>query len=134
MKKTIITLGICLTGLLSVQAQQSSTSTSSAPAPTFDQKVDKLLSTLTSTCNLTPDQVTKAKPIVEETIKARMANKQKYGADKTQLKAANQATLAAENTKINAILNADQQAKLAAFEKSKQDAAQKKQSNITIQQ
>jgi hypothetical protein len=127
MKKTILTLGICFISLLSIQAQ-SSTSTSNPPAPTLDQKVDKLLSTLTSTCNLTPAQVTKARPIVEETIKARMANKQKYGSDKTQLRAANQATLAAENVKMNAILNADQQAKLSAFEKSKEEAAQKRQS------
>jgi len=121
MKKIILTIGICIVSLLGAQAQQAATLT-------VDQKVNKMLTTLTSTCNLTPDQVTKAKPIIEETIKARMANRQQYGSDKDKLKAANQATMKAENAKMNAILNADQQVKLTAFEK---QMAQKAKSTTT---
>jgi hypothetical protein len=123
MKRIILIAGICLVSLVGIQAQQTTAKT----APTLDQKVDKMMKTLTATCNLTPDQVTKARPIVTETIKAHMANKQQYGSDKDKLKSANKATLAAENAKMNAILNADQQEKLADFEKQRQAAAQKKQ-------
>lgn len=121
MKKILLTAGICMLSFLGVQAQSTSTS-----GPTVDQRVDNMLKKLTTTCNLTPDQVTKAKPIVEEAIKAKMANKEQYGSDKAKLKAANQATLTAENTKMNAILNADQQAKLAALEKERAAEAQKR--------
>lgn len=121
MKKIILTVGICIASFLGVQAQ-----TIAKSAPTFNQKVDKMLTTLTSTCNLTPDQVTKAKPIIVEAIKAKMANKQQYGSDKDKLRAANQATLKAENAKMNAILNTDQQAKLAAFESQRKAEAQKR--------
>jgi len=123
MKRIILIAGICLVSLVGIQAQQTTAKT----APTLDQKVDKMMKTLTATCNLTPDQVTKARPIVTETIKAHMANKQQYGSDKDKLKSANKATLATENAKMNAILNADQQEKLADFEKQRQAAAQKKQ-------
>jgi hypothetical protein len=130
MKKIFLTAGICLVSFLGLQAQQTMSSTATS-GPTVDQRVDKLLKKLTTTCNLTPDQVTKAKPIVEETVKAKMANKQQCGSDKAKLKAANQATMTAENAKMNAILNADQQAKLAAFEKERATAAQKRQAGAS---
>jgi len=129
MKRIILIAGICLVSLVGIQAQQTTAKT----APTLDQKVDKMMKTLTATCNLTPDQVTKARPIVTETIKAHMANKQQYGSDKDKLKSANKATLATENAKMNAILNADQQEKLADFEKQRQAAAQKKQAGSNPQ-
>jgi len=129
MKRILLIAGICLVSFLGANAQQTTAKT----APTLDQKVDKMMKTLTATCNLTPDQVTKARPIVTETIKAHMANKQQYGSDKDKLKAANKATLAAENAKMNAILNAEQQEKLADFEKQKQAAAQKKQAGSNQQ-
>jgi periplasmic protein CpxP/Spy len=121
MKKIILTAGICMATLFSLQAQQADTK---APL-SFEQKVDKMMATLTSTCSLTPDQVTKVKPIVAETIKARMANKQAAGADKDKLKAADQASMKAENAKLDAILTPDQKAKLAAYEKQKQAEMQK---------
>jgi hypothetical protein len=129
MKRIILIAGICLVSIVGIQAQQTTAKT----APTLDQKVDKMMKTLTATCNLTPDQVTKARPIVTETIKAHMANKQQYGSDKDKLKSANKATLATENAKMNAILNADQQEKLADFEKQRQAAAQKKQAGSNPQ-
>jgi len=122
MKKIILTLGICIVSLIGVQAQQSDAKT----APTLDQRVDKMMTSLTSTCSLTPDQVTKLKPIVTEAISEKMANKQKYGSDKDKLKQANQALLKESNAKINAVLNADQQSKFAAFEQEKKSEMQKK--------
>jgi len=110
MKKIILTIGICVASLLTIQAQQKG-------GLTIDQKVDKMMTILTSTCNLTADQITKAKPIVAETIQARTANKQQYGSDKDKLKAANQATNKAERAKLNAILTTDQQAKLTTYMK-----------------
>jgi cytochrome c556 len=126
MKKIILTVGICVASLLSVQAQQTKS------APTIDQKVNKMMSILTSTCNLTPDQVTKAKPIVEETIKTTTANKQQYGSDKDKLKAANQATIKTERAKLNTILTPDQQAKLTAYQKER--AEKRKAASTTSQQ
>jgi hypothetical protein len=127
MKKILLTAGICVISFLGVQAQE----TDGKSAPTVEQRVDKMLKKLTATCNLTPDQATKAKPIVEEAVKAKMANKEQFASDKTKLKAANQASLTTLNTKMNAILNADQQAKLAAFEKEKAASAQKKKAANT---
>jgi hypothetical protein len=127
MKKIILIVGICVVGLLSVHAQQ----TAAKSGLTFEQKVDKMMKSLTFACALTADQATKIKPIVEEAIKARMANKQKYSNDRDQLKKVNQADLQTENAKMNAILNADQQAKLVAFEQQKKADAQKKNKTTT---
>lgn len=130
MRKIILTTGILFGSLLCVQAQQTTSSTQ----PTFNQRVEKMLNKLTTTCSLTPDQVEKARPIVAETIKARMANQQQYGSDKAKLKAANEAVLTKENAKINAILNADQQTKLAAYEKHREEVAEKRNSSSGDQQ
>jgi Spy/CpxP family protein refolding chaperone len=128
MKKIILTVGICVASLLSIQAQQ----TMKKSAPTIDQKVDKMMGILTSICNLTPDQVTKVKPIVTETVQATTANKQQYGSDKDKLKAANQATLKTERAKLNAILTPDQQAKLTTYQKER--AEKRKAASTTSQQ
>jgi hypothetical protein len=127
MKKILLSAGICVISFLGVQAQE----TGAKSAPTLEQKVDKMMKALTASCNLTPDQITKAKPIVEEAVKTKMANKQQYASDKTKLKAANQSALTTMNTKMNAMLNTDQQAKLAAFEKEKAASAQKKKAATT---
>jgi hypothetical protein len=117
MKKLILTAGICISSLLCVQAQQTTTSTT-------DQKVEKMMNSITTICHLTPDQVTKVKPIMVEFVNAVTANKEKFGADKDKLKAANEASRNARDTKLAAILSADQQKELA--EKEKEMAAKQK--------
>lgn len=110
MKKLLLTFGIFFSALLGVQAQQTS-------APTAAQQIEKIMKTLTATCNLTADQVTKAKPIITEFVNARIANKQKFGSDKEKLKEANEASKKARDTKLATVLTADQQKQLAAKEK-----------------
>ncbi len=115
MKKLILTAGICISSLLCVQAQQ--TVAKVATPPTASQQVDKALTNMTSTCKLTPEQVTKVKPILTEFVNARMANKQQYGSDKAKMKQANKANAAAMKSKLAKVLTPDQQTKWAAFVK-----------------
>ena len=124
MKKIIHTAGICVASLFAVQAQQTPKATTQA-APNGEPQVEKLMKNITSTCNLTQDQVTKAKPIVAEFVKAKMANKKQFGADKDKMKEANMASMKTMNTKLAGVLNADQQQKWSAKEKEMQAEKQK---------
>ncbi len=117
MKKLLLTAGIVLSSLFFAQAQQT--------APSADQQIEKMMTNLTTTCHLTPEQVTKAKPIVTEFVNARIANKEKYGKDKEKFVEANKTGKATMNTKLNAILNAEQQKELAAKEKEMTEKAAK---------
>jgi hypothetical protein len=121
MKKLILTVGICLSTLVLIQAQQID----KAAPPTKEQRVEKMMTNLNSTCNLTPAQTTKAKPIVTEFVNSVAANKQQYGSDKDKLREANQASMKTMNTKLSAILNADQQKQLTSMEEQKIAARQK---------
>jgi hypothetical protein len=133
MKKVLFTLAICVAGLTAVQAQQMSTSTTAAAAaaktgmPSKEEQVEKMMKTLTSSCQLSPDQVTKVKPIVSEFVKDKMENKQKYGSDKDKLKAANQASFKAMTGKLSGILTPDQQKQFAAKVKEMKEQKEKQQ-------
>ena len=109
MKKVLLSAGIVLSTLFFAQAQQTA-------APNAEQQSEKMMTTLTSTCHLTPEQVTKAKPIITEFVNAVIANKQKFGTDKDKLKAANEASRKTRDTKLSAFLTADQQKQLTAKE------------------
>ncbi|HTA28276.1 MAG TPA: hypothetical protein VK809_10830 [Bacteroidia bacterium] len=129
MKKAILTIGICVVGLMGVQAQQampSSTATAKSGMPTKDQQVEKMITKMKSACTLTPEQTEKVKPIVTEFVSARMENKQKLGSDKDKMQAANQASMKTMNTKLATVLNADQQTKWTAAEKEMKAEMQKK--------
>ena len=128
MKKLLLTAGICLCSLFFVQAQQAVQQTAQ---PTADQQSEKMMTGLTKACGLSADQVTKAKPIVTKFVNARIANKQKLGTDKDKFKAANQESMKTMNTKLNAILNADQQKQLVAYEKEKMAEKQKANAKAT---
>lgn len=121
MKKIILTIGICFISLIGVQAQQTSKQT----APTVAQRVDKQMTTLTSTCNLTADQQAKIRPVLTEAITEKMANKEKYQGDKTKFQEANKALMQQTKAKIAAILTPDQQAKLVAYQKTRKAQMQK---------
>jgi hypothetical protein len=121
MKKLLLTAGICIASLLSVQAQKAPMKA----APSADQQVDKMMKNMTAACNLTPDQVTKATPIVKEFVSARMANKKQFGSDKDKLKTANMASMKTMNGKLATVLNADQQQKWTAKEQEMQAEKQK---------
>ncbi len=122
MKKVFLIAGICIVGLFGVQAQQAPMK---APAATSNEpQVDKMMKNITSACNLTPDQITKVKPLVVQFFNDRKANKEKYGSDQDKMKEANRANGQEMKTKINAILTPEQQQKWEAFQKQK-DAEKK---------
>ena len=129
MRKVILTIGICVAGLISVQAQQTATgaaSTAKTGPVTKEQQAEKLMNKMKTACNLTPQQIEKVKPIVTEFVSARMENKQKLGSDKDKMQAANQASMKTMNAKLATVLNADQQAKWTAAEKEMKAEMQKK--------
>ncbi len=131
MRKVILTIGICVAGLMSVQAQKAAplaASTAKSSVSPKDQQVEKLIAKMKSACTLTPQQVEKVKPIITEFVSARMENKQKLGSDKDKMKAANQASIKTMNTKLATVLNADQQTKWTAAEKEMKAEMQKKAS------
>ncbi len=117
MKKIFLIAGICLTILISAKAQ---TATTRIPSDE-EQKISQELSGIISACNLNPAQAAKAKPIVTGAVQSREANVKQYGSDKNKLKTANEATTKTEVTQLGGILNADQKAKLTAYEQ--QEAA-----------
>ncbi len=130
MRKVILTIGICVAGLMGVSAQQTAPvaapSTAKSAAAPKEQQVEKLMTKMKTACTLTPEQIGKVKPIIAEFVSARMENKQKLGSDKDKLQAANQASMKTMNAKLSAVLNADQQAKWTAAEKEMKAEMQKK--------
>lgn len=100
MKKLILTFGVFLAGIFFVNAQDKT------------DKATKLMNNITKICSLTPDQVTKIKPITEGFIKTQEANKQQYANDPNGLTAANKASMKDYKTKLDAILTPEQEEKL----------------------
>jgi hypothetical protein len=98
MKKLILTFGIVLAGLFTAQAQEQKT----------DNKADKVITEYTSVAQLTPDQVTKVKPMVESFIATKKANKEKYANDAEGMKTANKANRENLITQLSTVLSADQ--------------------------
>jgi len=112
MKKIFLTAGICVATLLGAHAQIAMPKSASAE----EQKINQELSRVISACNLTPAQAAKAKPIVTEAIQSREANEKQYSSDKNKLKTANETSMKTEISKLGGIMNADQKAKLTAYE------------------
>jgi len=116
MKKLALVFGIILASVFSINAQNAD----SAP------KSDKVVSNLTTACQLTPDQVNKVKPIVDSFLKTKAENKQKYANDEDGLKAADKANKENFKTQISAVLSADQKEK---FKEYLQEQKEKKAAN-----
>jgi len=105
MKKLVLTLGIIMAGLFTVNAQVDS------PA---EKQTEKLTTEYTKACSLTPDQVTKVKPLIEKFVEAKMADKKKYANDADGLKKADKAAKDALIADLKPILSAEQQQKMQA--------------------
>ena len=115
MKKLILALGIVLTSVFSVSAQDKAASGNGA---------DKMVNTITTVCSLTPDQVTKIKPMVATFVQTRADNKQKYANDPDGLKAANKENKANLKKQLQTVLTADQVTK---YEQYLQEQKEKKE-------
>ena len=100
MKKFIVTFGIILAGICYVNAQ--------------DKADSKMLDHLTQVCQLSPDQVSKVKPIIENYVSSRKANKQKYAGDKTAMKSADKALKENYKSQLKTVLTPDQMERLKA--------------------
>ncbi len=126
MKKIILTAGICLIGLVYVKAQtsvhtiQPSNQTQANGLPIqsngtvspADHQTASLMDRLTRSCQLTPEQAAKAKPIVAQYVNDKMANRQQYGSDPAKLSQAMDASVQRMKTGLNGILSPAQQAQL----------------------
>jgi hypothetical protein len=113
MKKLILTFGIILAGLLTVNAQSGAVDGKS--------QTDKILNEYTSVANLTPDQVTKIRPLLENFYTTRKENKEKYASDREGLKTANKANRDNLKSQMDAILTADQVQKIDDYNKAKKE-------------
>lgn len=118
MKKLILTFGIILAGIFTVNAQTQDAS--------VEKQVNKIITEYTSVAQLTPDQVTKVKPMLETFITTRKANKEKYANDEEGLKEANKTNRENLDAQLKTVLSADQIQKINEYNKEKRE--QKKES------
>jgi hypothetical protein len=122
MKKLVLAFGIILASVFSINAQNAAASGSQS---------DKMVNKLTTACQLTPDQVTKVRPLVDSFLKTRAENKQKYASDAEGLKTANKANRENFKSQLSALLSADQKEKFKEYQKEQQEkkAANKEEGN-----
>ncbi|MGP8217698.1 MAG: hypothetical protein ACLQQ4_19165 [Bacteroidia bacterium] len=118
MKKLIVTFGIILAGLFTVNAQQDSPKQS---------QTDKIMNEYTSVAQVTPDQAAKVRPMVESFLATRKENKEKYANDPDGLKAANKANRENLETQLKTVLSAEQVQKIKEYQKEKQEEKEKEQ-------
>lgn len=100
MKKLIVTLGIFLSAVLGVQAQQANVS--------VEKQVTHLTGKITDACHLTADQTTKIKPFVQQFVEARKADKDKYANDQNGMKSAMKTNRMQLENNLKTVLSADQ--------------------------
>lgn len=120
MKKLILTLGIILTGLFAVNAQQS---------PGVEKQTDKMMATYNDVCQLTPAQADSIRPMVENFISTRQANKQQYGNDRASLAKADKENRRNYMAQLKTVLTPDQQQKLKAYQQQRRQERQQRRQN-----
>ncbi len=109
MKKLILTFGIILASIVTMQAQEKISPT------------DKVLNEYTSVAQLTPDQVTKVRPMFDAFYATRKDNKEKYANNEDGLKAANKANRQNLKAQLKTMLTADQIQKIEDYQKAKKE-------------
>ena len=118
---TIIACGASLALCPGLHAQDASPSPSTTGTDGGHQGgrhgggVDGMLQRLTTELNLTADQQTKIKPILEDARTQMQANRQDTSLAQQDKMAKNKELRDTENTQINAVLTPDQQTKYAAM-------------------
>jgi|ERR1700722_12070299 len=109
MKKLILTFGIILASVFTMQAQEKISPT------------DKALNEYTTVAQLSPDQVTKIRPIFDAFYATRKENKEKYANNEEGLKAANKANRENLKAQLKTVLTAEQIQKVEDYQKAKKD-------------
>jgi hypothetical protein len=108
MKKLTLTLGIFLSAIFFVNAQDVSSQSK------------KVLNHITTVCSLTPSQIGLVKPIADAMVKSRKEAQQKYAGNPSGLQDANNAISDGFKAKLQDILTPEQMKKFQA------DALQRK--------
>lgn len=114
MKKLILAFGIILAGVFSVHAQENKA----------DKETNKMVTTLTNVCQLTPDQVAKVQPMISTFVQTKIANKQKYVNDADGLRTANKENRENLKSQLNTVLTTDQQEKYKGYMKEQKEKKQ----------
>lgn len=124
MKKLILTLGIILAGLFTVNAQDNATGKLS--------QTDKAISEYTSVAQATPDQITKIRPMLDSYFATRKENKTKYANDADGMKAANKANRENLEAQLKTVLSAEQIQKVKDYQKEQKE--KRKEAGSTSEQ
>lgn len=105
MKKLVVTLGIFLSAVLCVQAQQAQ----NVPA---EKQTAHLTGKISDACHLTTDQTSKIKPFVQQFVEARNEDKDKYQNDKNAMRSAMKTNRTQLENNLKTVLSADQMTEL----------------------
>jgi len=103
MKKTILAFVIILIGIGCNNIPQS------------QKKSTEILEKMTNVCQFNPDQANKLSPIIEDFVKTRTDNMNKYEMNPQELKNANDSNRVHFMNKIKTILTPEQLEKLKAY-------------------
>lgn len=115
MKKLIVTLGIFLSAIICVQAQDAN----------IGKQADNLTTKITNACHLSPDQQTKIKPFVMQFLQARNQDKQKYANDQGGLKNAIKADRMQFKSNLQTVLTPEQMTELKNYFKQQREMRKK---------
>ncbi len=102
MKKLTLTLGIFLSAIFFINAQDISSQST------------KVLNHITTVCSLTPSQIGLVKPFTDAMVKARAEAQQKYAGNPGALKDANKSISDGFRSKLQTVLSSDQMKKFTA--------------------
>lgn len=112
MKKLVLTLGIALSAIVFVQAQESTTN--------VDQRAATMVNQMVSTAHLTNDEANKITPFVKAFFQTKLDNQNKYANDPAGMKQANQTNRAQLKKNLETVLNAEKMQELTTFYANKQ--------------
>ena len=104
MKKLLLLCGLLVFGVACNSLQKKE-----------DNRASKMIAKMTEVCQLTPDQAGRLKPLLENFIKSRVENKDKYASDQVALVKADSTCKKTYQDSLKKILTPDQFAKLKAF-------------------
>jgi cytochrome c553 len=110
MKKLVLTLAIIVAGAFTMQAQDGMQAASQKQALV-------MVSQITGTCHLTPDQASKITPFVQQFMQTKMENHSKFANNAEGMKEATKANRLQLKGNLKGILTEEQMSELAAYYK-----------------
>ena len=126
MKKYFKTLGIATFALLFVAKSYSQNTSNAAsseqPKKTIEQRTTNMMSEMTKTAALTPDEVSKITPFVTEFQKQKDIDQEANKGNKEKLSAARKARQDKLSEQVKGIVSPEQYTKLQDYFKNKQNS------------